>query len=195
MDMLENKFGLIYLQYLSLVMTTTLPTSLQTLLKRDLPTEDKFRALLPTLGEVLQCDRCFLYLRNPQTHIGKVAFCWRRKPEFLDVTDPDWKLEPDSLPQEDPLFAAALRTAPSVFVEDVETASPDVVNVEFERKYLKHRALVHAHICTGGQLWGILQPSVFDHPRVWTDFDRATIQQLAEQLTPEIVAFVKAARI
>ncbi|HEY9653283.1 MAG TPA: GAF domain-containing protein, partial [Coleofasciculaceae cyanobacterium] len=78
-------------------------------------------ALLPALGEVLQCDRCFIYLRNPDNKLGKVPFCWRRSPEYPDVTTTEWEKEPESLPTEDPLFAAALRTEASIFVEDVET--------------------------------------------------------------------------
>ncbi len=64
-----------------------------------------------------------MYLRNPQTKFGKVVNCWRRNLEIPNVDDYQWKKEPESLPQEDPLFAAALHTKPSVYVEDVNTAS------------------------------------------------------------------------
>jgi GAF domain-containing protein len=154
-----------------------------------------FSALLPALVEVLQCDRCFLYLYSAPTKIGKIAYCWSRSPEYPDVTAPDWKQEPEFLPLEDPLFAAALRTEDSIFVEDVETASPEVVNVDFERKNFGHRALIHAHLCQDGQLWGILQPCVFGKPRVWTDFDRSVIASVTEKITPLAVDYVKAANI
>lgn len=111
-----------------------------------------FTALLPEIGEVLQCDRIFLYLRNPQTKFGKVVNCWRRTLEIPDVDDYQWKKEPESLSQEDPLFAAALQTKPSVYVEDVNTASIDIVNKDFEQKTFGHRALVHAHLCKDGKL-------------------------------------------
>lgn len=177
-----------------------LPNSLTTLLEQqNLEHQNNldkmFSRLMPTLADVLNCGRCFLYLRNPETQVGKVAFCWRRDFRFPDVSDPDWKPEPPSLPHEDPLFAAALRTDPSVFVKDVETASPDVVNVEFERKYLGHRALVHAHLCHDGRLWGILQPSVFDHPRIWTESDRAIIHQVVSQITPLSIRYVRSSEI
>jgi GAF domain-containing protein len=154
--------------------------------------ETVFSALMPALAEALQCDRCFLYLRNPQTKFGKVDFCWRRSSQFPDIRDAQWKEEPASLSQEDPLFAAALRTDPSVFVEDVETANPEVVNSAFEQQNFGHRALIHAHLCQDGALWGILQPCIFGQPRVWTEKDRSIIAQLEKKLTHLAIAYVKA---
>lgn len=163
-----------------------------------------FSALLPALCEALQCDpkaggssihRCFLYLRNPYKNIGKIPYCWRCSPQYPDVSTSIWAEEPKSLPSEDPLFAAALRTDASVFVEDVETASPEVVNLAFERKHFGHRALVHAHLCQDGVLWGILQPCVFGQPRVWSEFDRFVIAQVTQKITPLAVAYVKAAAL
>jgi hypothetical protein len=189
-----------------------LPPVLEKIFATHSEPDEIFSALLPALGEVLQSDsisnaapedpagrhkihRCFLYLRNPQTKIGKIPFCWRRSDEYPDVTDSDWKKEPESLPNEDPLFAAALRTEPSIFVEDVETASPEVVNRDFEQKSFGHRALIHAHLCQDGLLWGILQPAVFGHPVVWTEFDRFVIAELEKKITPLAVAYVRAAGI
>ncbi|RCJ21930.1 histidine kinase [Nostoc minutum NIES-26] len=169
-----------------------LPTTIQSILDSYSELDSIFAAILPALGEVLECDRCFLYLRNPQTQLGKVAFCWRRNQQIPIIIDSDWKLEPVSLPEEDPLFAAALRTDPSVYVEDVETASPEIVNKEFERRNFGHRALIHAHLCENGQLWGILQPCVFGQKRVWSEFDRTVVTQLESQLTPLAIAYVKA---
>lgn len=151
--------------------------------------ESLFSALLPALGEVLQVDRCFLHVRNPTTRMHRV-FCWRRSPEMPDVSTAGWEQEQE-WEKEDPMFAAALRTAPPIFVEDVETASPEVLNLEFEQTYLKHRSLVHAHLCQDGQLWGILQPCLFDSPRVWTDVDRDVITSVIDKLTPIVVDYVK----
>ncbi|PLZ43943.1 hypothetical protein CBP21_09570, partial [Fischerella thermalis WC246] len=103
--------------------------------------------------------------RNPQTKLGKIVHWWRRNQQIAEITDTDWRLEPESLPTEDPLFAAALRTDPSVYVEDVETASPEVINKEFEHQNFGHRALIHAHLCQDGQLWGILKPEIFGQKR------------------------------
>jgi GAF domain-containing protein len=167
-----------------------LPETIQSVLDKYVEPDDIFCAILPAVGEVLQCDRCFLYLRNPQTKFGKIAYCWRRNQNIPDITDFQWKLEPASLPQVDPLFAAALRTEASIYIEDVETASPKIVNQEFERKNFGHRALIHAHLCQDGQLWGILQPCVFNQNRIWSDYDHAVITQLESELTPLAVTYI-----
>ncbi|HIK06946.1 MAG TPA: GAF domain-containing protein [Trichormus sp. M33_DOE_039] len=164
--------------------------TIQSVLEKHFEPDAVFQAVLPQIGEVLKCDRCFLYLRNPQTHFGKVAYCWRRDHTIPDIAEYEWKLEPDLLRQEDPLFAAALRTEASIYIEDVETANPKVVNKEFERENFGHRALIHAHLCQDGQLWGILQPCVFGEKRIWSDFDRAVITQLESELTPLVVSYI-----
>lgn len=102
----------------------TLPKTIQSILDTNGTLDSIFSALLPALGKVLQCDRCFLYVRNPQTKFGKVAYCWKQNDQIPDLTYTEWQLEPAWLPQEDPLFAAALRAEPSIYIEDVETASP-----------------------------------------------------------------------
>ncbi|BAZ51149.1 hypothetical protein NIES4103_37980 [Nostoc sp. NIES-4103] len=169
-----------------------LPATIQSILDRYSEPDSILTAILPALGEVLQCDRCFLYLRNPQTKLGKIPYCWRRNQEIPNMITSKWELEPPSLPEEDPLFAAALRTDPSIYIEDVETANPEVVNKDFERRTFGHRALIHAHLCQNGELWGILQPCVFGQKRVWSEFDHAIITQLESQLTPLVVSYVKA---
>ena len=152
--------------------------------------ESIFSQLLPLLVKYLQCDRCFLYLRHPPTKMGKVSHCWRRSPEVPELLDVDWKREPESLPQIDPLFAAALQAKPSIFVEDIETANSEVVNREFEQKTFGHRALIHAHLVHDGSLWAILQPCVFNHPRKWTTLERNIMASVEQFLTPFVVLYV-----
>lgn len=152
-----------------------------------------FSALLPALCEVLKCDRCFLYLREPQTRRGRTPYCWLRSPQYPDVSTKTWETEPSSLAEEDPLFAAALRTAPSIFIQDVETADPKVVNRNFEANNFGHRALIHAHLCQNEMLWGVLQPCIFGQPRVWSEFDQLVVNQVVEKITPLAVAYVKEA--
>jgi GAF domain-containing protein len=123
--------------------------------------------------------------------MGQIGYCWRRNEHIPDMREPEWKLEPEWLSQEDPLFAAALRTAPSIYVEDVETASPEILNKKFEQENFGHRALIHAHLCQDNQLWGILQPCIFGQPRFWSESDRAFISQMEKKLTPLVVAYVQ----
>jgi GAF domain-containing protein len=168
----------------------TLPPHFLPLLdSRDHP-ELILQELLQALGQALNADRCFLYVRNPAGNRGKIALNWRRDPSIPDAVEPGWKNDTDSLPQEDPLFAAALRLEPSIFIEDVETADPALLNREFEARTFGHRALIHAHIVHNEQLWGILQPSVFGQPRQWTDSDRALIESILPPLAPLVVRYV-----
>lgn len=174
-------------------MPTPLPAEIAQLFKPNSPPNTVLAALMPALGTALQCDRCFVYLRNPETRWGRVPVCWVRDSEIPTVYDPDWKPEPETLPDDDPMFAAALRTEPSIFVEDVETASPAVLNRQFEQENFGHRALIHAHLCQDGQLWGVLQPSVFGRPRSWTETERQMIDAIVHAVTPYAVAYVRAA--
>ncbi|MDB9526693.1 GAF domain-containing protein [Oscillatoria sp. CS-180] len=152
--------------------------------------EDIFIQILPLIGSQLACDRVFVYLRSPDAKVGRVPFCWRRHGDIPEVYDPDWKSEPSDLAQHDPMFAAALAAQPSIFVRDVETASADVLNRDFERKTFGHRALIHGHLCLERQLWGVLQPCVFGKPRQWSDCDRKLIEQAVGWLTPLAMEYV-----
>lgn len=170
--------------------SSTLPNTLNSVFEQHSQPKALFDALMPALGEILKCDRVFLYVRNPNTKIGIVPVCWRLLSSIPEVLDSDWKLEPASLTSEDPMFAAAVRTEPSIYIEDVETASPDVLSVEFERSSFGHRALVHAHLCHENQLWGILQPCMFNTPRAWSQFDHEVISSVETLLTPAVVKYV-----
>jgi len=149
-----------------------------------------FAALLPAVCEVLQTDRCFLHVRNPGNRLYKV-FCWCRGP-YPDMSTDGWQQE-EPWEQEDPMFAAALQTAANIFVEDVETAPPEVLNVDFERENFGHRALIHAHICQDGVLRGILQPCIFGQPREWSEEDRALVAEVIEKVKPFVVSYGEAA--
>jgi len=176
-------------------MTTqaVLPEVLENVFVAYIKPEDVFAALLPAVCEVLQTDRCFLHLRNPHTRMYQ-NLCWRRSPEIPDTSTNGWEPEIE-WEREDPMFAAALRTDSSIFVEDVDLASSEVLNINFERKYLGHRALIHAHLCEDGLLWAMLQPSIFGHPRVWDKFDRYVIHQVIEKLKPFAISYVKNAGV
>jgi GAF domain-containing protein len=153
--------------------------------------EALFTALMPALGKSLDCDRCFLYLRDPYTQMGRVPFCWIRDASVPRVYDEAWKAEPKSLPFEDPMFTAALRTSPSITVNDVETASADTLNRQFEQKNFGHRALIHAHLCYNKLLWGVLQPCVFNSPKDWSDQEQQLVEQVVSMMTPYAIHYVE----
>ncbi|GAA4414506.1 hypothetical protein GCM10023187_44090 [Nibrella viscosa] len=164
--------------------------SLEPLLNAGLSPGEKLSQLIEQLGEILRTDRCFLYIREPAAGKGRIAFCWRRDTTIADVFQPEWQDE-TGLPDSDPLFAAALAGKPSVYVDDVKMAEPDVLNREFEAQTFGHSALVHAHIVEDDTLWGILQPCMFGKPRHWTEQDRAFIEPLLPQLAPIIRDYVQ----
>lgn len=162
------------------------------LLTSDEP-ETALTELVKLVGESLQADRCFLYVRHPAAGRGKIAFCWCRDATIPNVIQKNWQDDVTDLPNEDPLFRAAFHDQPSVYVDDVETAPPTVLNREFEAKTFGHRALIHGHITETGQLWGILQPCVFGPPRTWTEADRAFVEPLLPALVEPIQRWVRGA--
>ena len=171
-------------------MTDTPLAELEALLAAGAQPAEKLESALELVGFFLRADRCFLYVRDPEQGRGRIAFVWR-----LDeaVPDPrhDWQDDTGELPQQDPLFRAALATKPSVFVADVTEAGPDVLNQEFERATFGHRALVHAHITEKGQLWGILQPCVFGNPRHWTLAERDYLNAAVPLFLPVVQEYMR----
>lgn len=173
-------------------MQSSLLDSFETLLGApDRPAEAILGETVRLVGEALHADRCFLCIRNPATRQSRIAFVWRRdesvpdvRPEYLEWVDET------PLPAQDPLYAAALAGRPSVYVADIQTAPPDVLNRDFEARTFGHRALIHAHVVENSELWGILQPCMFDSPRAWTSTDRAFIESLLPRLVPVIRAYV-----
>jgi GAF domain-containing protein len=106
------------------------------------------------------------------------------------MTGMDW-IEEGDIAAKDPLMAIAFRTPEAVFVEDIETAGPNIVNLGYERKEFGHRALIHAPICYENSLFGILEPCVFETPRVWTEGDRKVISEIQEKLGPLVAVYVR----
>ncbi|MFD2573000.1 GAF domain-containing protein [Spirosoma soli] len=176
-------------------MTTnnSIPERTRHLLAQNQSPEATLQQLVRQIGEALTADRCFLYVRQPEHQRGRIAFCWCKDDTIPYVTQPDWQPDTTDLPKEDPLIRAGLSMKPSVYVDDVETAGPDVLNREYEHKTFGHRALIHAHIQQDGQLWGILQPSLFGQPRHWTAEDKAQIEAILPMLQPVVAAFVQSA--
>lgn len=171
-------------------MTSSPLADLTAVLAAENPPAEALQQALGLIGPHVRADRCFVYVRDPAQGRGRIAFVWR-----LDeaVPDPrhDWQDDTGELPAQDPLFRAALAARPSVFVEDVTEAGPEVLNQDFERRTFGHRALVHAHITAGGELWGILQPCVFGHPRHWTAAEREYLEAAVRLLLPVVKEYMR----
>jgi GAF domain-containing protein len=171
-------------------MLANLPESIAGIITNSPTPETMFTALMPAIGEFLQVDRCFLYLRDPQTSLGKVPFCWCRTSAISTIYNHHWSLEPELLASADPMFAAALRTEPTIFIEDVNTTSDRILSRQFERENFGHRALIHAHLCQDDRLWGVLQPCIFARSRKWTQIERQTIERIVKLIIPIAVQYV-----
>jgi GAF domain-containing protein len=174
-------------------LVANLPESIGRVFSPGQTSEQLFAELMPAVGEFLKADRCFLYLRDPQTKLGRVPFCWLRTAEIPQIYNDSWNLEPESLTSEDPMFAAAVRTDPSIFIEDITTTSDRIVSRQFEAENFGHRALIHAHLSHDRQLWGVLQPCIFDRPRTWTQSERKMVDSIVKLITPIAVDYVNSA--
>jgi hypothetical protein len=91
-------------------MRIELPNAIAQVFSNYETSEALFSELMPTLSKVLNCDRCFLYLRDPKISCGNVEFCWVRDATIPKIYNKVWKEERESLASEDPMFAAALQT-------------------------------------------------------------------------------------
>ncbi|GAB3751405.1 GAF domain-containing protein [Spirosoma pomorum] len=169
-----------------------LVTAIDELIRIDHSPAHTLNQVVEIVGKTLEADRCFLYVRQPYQGRGRTAFCWRKNEDIPDknTIQPDWQPDTDELPVQDPLIRAGLALKPSVYVDDVETAGPDVLNRHFEEETFGHRALIHAHIQADQQLWGILQPCMFGQPRHWTIDEKTQIEAILPLLQPIVAAYV-----
>jgi GAF domain-containing protein len=150
-----------------------------------------FDALMPPLCVALAADRCFLYLRDGSTGRGGTVASWSVDGKWPDARRP-FEPEPADLFTIDPMMAIASRDPAPLLIDDIETAGPDILNVEFERNDFGHRALIHAPVYDGGELIGILEPCAFGEPHAWTEEDRALTVAVQERLGPIAGAWLRA---
>lgn len=157
---------------------------------QDETTEQILTKVVQKVAEVLKADRCFIDVRDPSQERSLMAFEWgHSNSEINDFPLMKW-IDEKSFSKADPLYHAALACQPSIYVDDIETASPSILDREFEKRFCGHRALIHAHIVKDGQLWGILEPCVFDHSRQWTEDERQFIESLLPPLADHVIKFV-----
>ncbi len=164
---------------------------LRALLDGDAAPDELLGALMPALSAALDCDRCVLFLRDPHSRLARMTHVWQRRPEYaLAREGRDWRVESATLVEDDPMFAMALRNPAALYIEDVLSADPALVNGPYEVEHFGHRALVHAPLYQDGLMVGILEPCVMGAPRVWSDSDRATVAEVQERIAPAAAAYV-----
>ncbi len=135
----------------------------------------KLTRLMPAITGAMGTDRCFIYMRDPvrrmtaYTHGHTALRGWRQ------YGGGRWSREPDPRTLAEPMLKKAFSDPTALFIEDIETAPPGVLNAAMERAVFGHRALVHAPIWHAGTFYGILETAVRDRPRRWSPADRALI--------------------
>jgi hypothetical protein len=87
----------------------------------------------------------------------------------------------------------------SIYVEDLEkSAKEGTLNIEFESKYMFHTAFIHGHahfppLPPAGEedehekerhFYGLVQPAVFDGPRVWSKDVRDLVEKCLVKIAP-----------
>jgi GAF domain-containing protein len=150
-----------------------------------------FDALMPPLTVALAADRCFLYLRDPATGRGGTVACWSSNEQWPDMRGP-FEPEMEDLFTIDPMMGIASRDPAALLIGDIETAGPEILNLEFERNDFGHRALIHAPIYDEGELVGILEPCTFGDPHPWSEEDRVLTAAVQDRLGPIAGAWLRA---
>lgn len=171
----------------------TIPAKLRAVFDSSASGDDKMARLMEVLCDVLACDRCLLFLRDPETRKTRCTHGYETDPGFaFDRPDEGWVAHPTTIETDDPMFAEALRNPEALFIEDIETAPSELVNAEYERKHFKHRALIHAPLRHDGKLFGVLEPCTMEEPRVWSADDREVTAWTMKQLTPIAMDYIAA---
>ena len=172
-----------------------IPEALRAWAASDSSSDEKLNALMQLYAEALNCERCVIYCREPDLRRANTTHAWwRTEKEEYAVTWESWFTDewvdegPPNAP--DPLFAAALVSPEAIYIGDIENDPTGLINLEFEQRIFKHRALIHAPIYFEGKCYAILEPSVFDVPRVWTKADRDITEWTQEQLGPIVADYV-----
>ena len=151
-----------------------------------------FDNLMYGIADLLQCDRCYLYIRDPELLTYQIPHCYCTHPEIPNLACSHRDTESFYLAEANPLFAAAIGGEPHIYIENVEQLFYSDRNCAFwQKNYKDQKALVQAHLFTGGKLWGIIQAAQYNHSRPWTKFDRSLISQIADRITPLVTVYVK----
>ncbi|CZR56069.1 uncharacterized protein PAC_05957 [Phialocephala subalpina] len=131
--------------------------------------EALLKAFMPVFCDHVRADRIFLQPRNPETRVCKV-FRWRRNENI-----------------------------PCIYVEDLEEAAKKgILNLDFERNYMFHTALIHGHAhwpplnvdaVEERRFYGSVQPAVFDGPRVWSTDTHELVEKCLARIAPIMKAY------
>ena len=196
----ETNQGRRWLQYLvkPMLINLKLPVGLENLLAEPstqvgqdgVSLDQRLTLIMQVLCQVWQCERCFLCLRDPDSSLTRITHSHCTRPDHSSLLESDWVLE-DAAVLTDPLMVLAFQSPDAVYVEDVETADAATINLAYEQQVFKSRALIHIPLYSQRRLYGILEPCVFDQPRVWTKADRWVAMQMQQRLEPLVIEYLR----
>ena len=168
-----------------------IPEALRRWAESDAGFDERLGALMRLYAEAIDCPRCCLFLREPSQGKSRHTHGWWIDERYAIDRKSEWTAE-GNIAEEDPMYREAMVNPEALYIDDIETAPPSLLNVEFERKHFGHRALIHAPVYHQGEFYGILEPCVFDAPRRWTDADRAITAWAQAQIAPLAAEYVAA---
>ena len=146
---------------------------------------------MPALCEALDCDRCVLFPRNPKTSKWAMTHAWQARPEFaLGRPAGAWSLPADNEGELDPMYAHSMTSPEVLFIDDIYTAPPALVNADFEAQHYGNRALAHAPIYRGDDYYGLFEPCTIDRPHDWTPERRRLVLRAQDLIAPVVAAYV-----
>mmetsp|Transcript_24947 Transcript_24947/g.41107 ORF Transcript_24947/g.41107 Transcript_24947/m.41107 type:complete len:577 (+) Transcript_24947:225-1955(+) len=157
------------------------------------------RHLMPSLALALKVDRLFLDVRDPITGTHRIFAAWKKNAEVPDVDAPvfhhdKWQYDAPEVEAEDPLLVRALKGEQAVFVESVDVAAEaGEINVELEKEKYKHTAFFRGGVFSNEKLYGVLEGSNFEGPRVWSDNDKDLVNEMTVRLAPIALEFSSSA--
>lgn len=160
------------------------PGELESIFLRSKSDQEVLDKILPTLGDLLKVDYCFLYLRHPQQKKSKITHYWQKANCRPPMVESNWHSEDEKL-MDSSLFKAAINAEHSVFVSDVNAEYKALKDADIFMG--DEQSLVQGHILKRGQLWGILRVCVLGHSRQWMQFDRSLIIHSVQRLVPHVI--------
>ncbi len=174
-------------------MSAAIPADLAALFADASDPDALIGCLMEVYGRAVGADRCLMFLYEPGKGLSRRTHAWQARPEWALARRSDaWEPLPPDLPRQDPMFAMALHDPEALYIDDVTTADPGLVNGAYELEHFGHRSLIHAPLLENGQLYGILEPCAMARPRAWTDADKAVTAWTQERLLPVARRYIAA---
>ena len=173
-------------------MSNGIPDTLSALLGNDAASPDRvLDDFVGAYARAICADRCVLFLYRPERRLCRRTHAWQARPDWeLPRFATGWTTLPEDLAEQDPLYAMALENPEAMYIDDIESADPALVDAEYERENYGHRSLIHAPLYDRDVMLGVLEPCTIAAPKVWTAADREITRWSQAALLPVIKAYL-----